>query len=354
MNHNHRKFNPRTSLLLPFAGIIIVLLLGITVIAAIVTSVLIMNGVLKIGSVEINISSFILTLLIVNAIIGIVLAALISNIVFSPINKIMTALNRLASGDYSARLYFSGPVGRNKTIKEMTDSFNTMAQELEQTEMLRSDFINNFSHEFKTPIVSIAGFAQLLRRGNLTPEEQTEYLEVIEKESLRLAHMATNVLDLTRIENQNILTDCQKFNVSEQLRTCMLMLEGKWTAKHIEPILPEEEHFLVGNEELMRHVWSNLFDNAIKFSPDYGVVEAVIDETQDRITITVSNFGDLIPEASMDRIFSKFYQADESHASEGNGIGLAIVKKIVDLHDGSIQVTCHAGKTSFAVTLPKE
>ena len=354
MKHNSRKNNPRTSLILPFAGIIIMLLLGITVIAAIVTGILIMNGVLKFGSVQIDIGSFILAFLIVNALIGIVLAAVISNIVFSPINKIMNALNRLASGDYSARLSFSGPVGRNKTIREMTDSFNTMAKELEQTEMLRSDFINNFSHEFKTPIVSVAGFAQLLRRGDLTPEEQTEYLEVIEKESLRLAQMATNVLDLTRIENQNILTDCQKFNVSEQLRTCMLMLEGKWTAKHIEPILPEEEHFMVGNEELMRHVWSNLFDNAIKFSPDYGVVEAGISETDDRIRVTVSNYGDPIPEASMDRSFSKFYQADESHASEGNGVGLAIVKKIVDLHDGSIEVTCRDGKTSFAVTLPKE
>ena len=235
----------------------------------------------------------------------------------------------------------------------MTDSFNTMARELEQTEMLRLDFVNNFSHEFKTPIVSIAGFAQVLRRGNLTAQEQEEYLEIIENESLRLARMANNVLDLTRIESQNILTDVQTFNLSEQLRTCMLLLEGKWTAKHIEPVLPLEEYYYTGSEDLLKQVWNNLFDNAIKFSQDYGIVESRIESDRECLHVTISNYGDPIPEEKMEKIFNKFYQADESHASEGNGVGLSIVKKIVDLHQGEVRAECNEGKTSFIVDLPK-
>ncbi|MBQ9030536.1 MAG: HAMP domain-containing protein [Parasporobacterium sp.] len=348
--------NQRVSLILAFTGLIMILLLGITVIAAIIVFILVNSGSLQIGGTitSLNLGSFILTLLILNAIIGAILAALTTNIILKPINKIFHSLNRLASGDYSARLNFQGPVSRISTIRELTDSFNTMARELEQTEMLRSDFINNFSHEFKTPIVSIAGFAQLLKRGNPTPEEQAEYLDVIEKESLRLARMATNVLDLTRIENQNILTDQVSFNVSEQLRTCMLLLEGKWTEKQIEPVLPVEEHYIVGNEDLMKQVWNNLFDNAIKFSSAYGSVEALIEEKEGRTDITISNYGDPIPEESIDKIFSKFYQADESHASEGNGVGLAVVKKIVELHRGSVRVLCQNGKTSFIVSLPQK
>ena len=349
---DNKALHQRLSLVIPVAGLFFALLLAMTAFAAIIVSLLIYAGVLQFGIIQVNVGSVILSLLVLNAIIGAILAALMGNVLLKPVNKILNALNGLASGDYSQRLEFQGWVSRNRTIVELTDSFNTMAQELEQTEMLRSDFINNFSHEFKTPIVSIAGFAQVLRRGNLSPEEQEEYLEIIENESMRLARMASNVLDLTRIESQNILTDVQTFNISEQLRTCMLLLEGKWTEKHIEPVLPMEEYFYTGNEDLLKQVWNNLFDNAIKFSPDYGVVESQILQTEDGLQVTVSNYGDPIPEESKDKIFNKFYQSDESHASEGNGVGLAIVKKIIDLHGGSIRVQNEDGKTSFIVSLP--
>ena len=152
-----------------------------------------------------------------------------------PINRFINQMNRLASGDFKARIQFGKPLASHPTFQEIESSFNKLAQELESTEMLRSDFINNFSHEFKTPIVSITGFAKLLKRGNLTPEQQQEYLDIIEMESLRLAAMATNVLDMTKVENQAILTDVTSFNLSEQLRSCILMLlEGKWKAKEID------------------------------------------------------------------------------------------------------------------------
>ena len=348
----NKTLRQRLSLVLPVAGLFIALLLAMTAFGAIIVSLLIYADVLQLGGIQLSVGSLILTLLVLNASIGAALAVLMGNVLMKPVNKILNALNGLASGDYSQRLEFQGWVSRNRTIAELTDSFNTMAQELEQTEMLRSDFINNFSHEFKTPIVSIAGFAQVLKRGNLSPQEQAEYLEIIENESLRLARMASNVLDLTRIESQNILTDVHTFNISEQMRTCMLLLEAKWTEKKIEPVLPLQEHFYTGNEDLMKQVWNNLFDNAIKFSPDYGVVETQIEKTENGIHVTVSNYADPIPPEKIDRIFNKFYQADESHASEGNGVGLAVVKKIVDLHQGTIRVECRDGKVEFIMDLP--
>jgi len=348
----NKNLRQRLSLVIPVAGLFIALLLAMTAFGAILVSLLIYTGVLQVGITQINIGSFILSLLVLNAAIGAVLAVLMGNVLLKPVNKILNALNGLASGDFSQRLEFQGWVSRNPTIVELTDSFNKMAQELESTEMLRSDFINNFSHEFKTPIVSVAGFAQVLKRGGLSPQEQEEYLEIIESESLRLARMANNVLDLTRIESQNILTDVRRFNISEQLRTCMLLLEAKWTEKKIEPVLPLEEHFYTGNEDLMKQVWNNLFDNAIKFSPDYGVVESRIEEDAAGLHVTVSNYGDPIPEEKLERIFNKFYQADESHASEGNGVGLAVVKKIVDLHQGKVRAENRDGKIAFIVDLP--
>ena len=340
------------SLVLPVAGIFIATLLVMTVLASIIVALLIYTGVLEIGITPLNVGSFVLSLVVLNTVIGIVLAALLGNVLLKPVNKILNALNGLASGDFSQRLEFRGWVSRNPTIQELTDSFNTMARELEQTEMLRSDFIDNFSHEFKTPIVSIAGFAQVLRRGGVTEEEQAEYLEIIEKESLRLARLASNVLDLTRIESRNILTDVKTFNLSEQLRTCMLMLEEKWSAKHVEPVLPMEEFYYTGNDDLMKQVWNNLFDNAIRFSPDYGTVEVNIDKIPEGLRVTVSNYGEPIPENSMEKIFNKFYQVDESHASEGNGVGLSVVKKVIDLHQGRIRAECRDGRTSFIAELP--
>ena len=219
--------------------------------------------------------------------------------------------------------------------------------------MLRGDFINNFSHEFKTPIVSIAGFAKLLKRGNLTEEQRIAYLTSIEEESLRLSYMATNVLNLTKIENQTILTDVTEFNLSEQVRSSVLLLESKWGEKNIDLQLDFDEYAVEGNEELLKQVWINLMDNAVKFSPRCGTVILDVSESADTVTVIISNTGPEISPEKKDKIFGKFYQADESHATEGNGIGLAIVKRVIDLHSGSVAVNCKEGMTTFTVTLPR-
>lgn len=240
------------------------------------------------------------------------------------------------------------------TINEITNGFNQMAEELDNTKMLRGDFINNFSHEFKTPIVSIAGFTKLLKRGNLTEEQQREYLDIIEEESLRLSAMATNVLNMTKVENQTILTDVTQFNLSEQIRSSVLLLENPWTRKNIEFSLEFDEYEIWANEELLKQIWINLIDNAIKFSPEYGMIVIKIVDEGEKYKISIANSGTEIPEERRKKIFDKFYQADESHSSEGNGIGLAIVKRVTELHHGEVKVDCKNGITTFAVELPKE
>lgn len=291
---------------------------------------------------------------VISIIIGSGTSMLIVKIPLKPINRLINSMNRLAAGDFSTRLKFGSTISNHPTFNEISVSFNKLAEALENTEMLQSDFINNFSHEFKTPIVSIAGLAKLVNNGNLTDAQRTEYLVAIEEESLRLADMATNVLNLTKIENQTILSDITRFNLSEQIRSSVLLLENKWTSKNIDLQLDFSEHFIEAGEELLKQIWINLADNAVKFSPRCGTVTISINDIGDKLCISIGNTGNDIPEADLQKIWNKFYQADESRTTEGNGIGLAIVKKIVVLHKGTVSVSSKNGMTVFSVTLPKK
>lgn len=282
--------------------------------------------------------------------VGTVLSAILFRIPLKPFNYLIEGMNRLTAGDYKTRIYF----GQSQIGKELASSFNCLADELQNTEMLRSDFINNFSHEFKTPIVSILGFAKLLNRGNLTEEQKKEYLTIIEEESARLSSMATNVLDLTKVENQMILTDLTQFNLSEQIRTCILLLEKKWEKKHLELSINFGEHMILANEEMLKQVWINLLDNAIKFTPEGERITINIHNEKTAFTITIKNTGSVIDEIDKDRIFNKFYQGDTSHACEGTGTGLAIVKKIIELHSGRVCAESKNNETIFSVILPQQ
>ncbi len=295
----------------------------------------------------------ILRMMIASVSIGAILSAVTSRIPLKPVNAIINAMNRLASGDYKTRLHFGKHLGKHPTAVEISRSFNNLAEELDRTEILRSDFINNFSHEFKTPIVSIAGFAKLLKHGNLTEEQKAEYIDIIEEESLRLSSMATNVLNLTKVENQTILTGVSEYNLSEQIRNCFLLLENKWSRKNITPELDFGEYSISANEEMLKQVWINLIDNAVKYGDEGTSVRVGITETENHIHISVSDTGVEIPPELKEQIFRKFYQADESHSSEGNGVGLAVVKAIVKLHNGDITVSSGNHRTVFTVSLPK-
>lgn len=342
----------RLALTLLFAGVIFCFFLITMAITSFSITWLIRKEILIVGTAKPDANRVIFPMAVSSILLGTVITAVAGRVPLKPVNRIINAMNRLAAGDFKTRLSFGRQLSRHPTFRELCDSFNTMAAELENTEMLRSDFINNFSHEFKTPIVSIAGFASLLKRGNLTKEQKQEYVSVIEEESLRLASMATNMLSLSKVENQTILTNVDTFNLSEQIRSCVLLLESKWEKKHIDLDLDFDEFTITANTELLKHVWINLIDNAIKFSPEYGYVRIDITQKDRRLSIGISNSGDPIPKNKQERIFQKFYQADESHAIEGNGIGLAVVKKVVDLHHGEIQVQSDVDITTFRVFLP--
>ena len=335
--------------LLVFLGI--VLFAGVIVLLAVILS---RTGVLPDLNLDISSSQLVVFLVVLfSLLIGFGLSYIISRTLARPVATIVRAMHELASGNYKARLDPKSSFNHYPAFREVTESFNTLAEELDHTEILRSDFVNNFSHEFKTPIVSIAGFAKLLKRGNLDEAQKAEYTNIIEEESLRLSDMATNMLNLTKVENQTILTDVTSYNLSEQIRGCVLLLEEKWTRKHLEFSLDFPEVTVSANEDLLRQVWINLLDNAVKFSREGGEVAIFIHQDDTSTRVSISDSGTPIAPEERDRIFRKFYQADHSHSSEGHGIGLAIVQKIVDLHRGSIAVTEEGGSTVFTVRLPR-
>ena len=289
--------------------------------------------------------------MLASIIVGTVVSLVFGHIPLRPIREMIAAINRLADGDFSVRLSRA----RAPEFKELRDSFNRMAQELSSIEMLRSDFINNFSHEFKTPIVSIKGFAELLAENGLTPEERSEYLGIIIRESTRLAAMATNVLNLSRVENQTIVADQKVFNLSEQLRRCILLLQSQWERKGLRFDIELEEIPICANEELLDQVWVNLLDNAIKFSHEGGKITLTMAASNGAVTVILRDEGQGIGPGDLPHIFDKFYQSDASRAIPGNGLGLALAQKIVQLHGGGISCRSELGQfTEFSVRLPSQ
>lgn len=284
---------------------------------------------------------------VVSVLIGTVLAILFSKAPLHPLRELMAATDKIADGDYSVRLTLKGP----EEFRELGNKFNHMAEELGSVEMLRTDFVNNFSHEFKTPIVSIRGFAKALKWDDLTPEEREEYLDIIISESERLSALSLNVLYLSKIENQTILTDKKRYNLSEQIRLVVALLDRKLCEKQIEITFDAEEFFIQGNEEMLKQVWINLLDNAIKFSPDDSKIDIGITANTDRTTVTITDHGEGMSPETMAHLFDKFYQGDLSHSTSGNGLGLSIVRKIVDLHGGKLSVRSSDRGSTFEVIL---
>lgn len=348
-----KEATSRTSLTIILAIFVFVILLAAIGLSVVTLLILEATGVLEDAYGQLNLGTVILVLSVVSLVLGGVMAFFASLLPLKPINNLINKLNRLAAGDFKARLEFGPILSSHSAFKEISCSFNTMAEELENTEMLRNDFINHFSHEFKTPIVSIMGFAKLLSKGNLSAEQRAVYLRSIEEESMRLSTMATNVLQLGKVENQTILTDVTTFNVSEQIRSAVLLLESRWSEKNIELQIDFDEIDIQANEELLKEVWINLMDNAVKFTPRCGTIAWDIQDVGGHICVKVSNTGSDIPPEKLGRIFQKFYQADESHATSGHGIGLAIVQKIIALHNGRIEVQSGEGVTAFTLTIPK-
>ena len=344
----------RTSLTLVLSVFVFIIIFSAIALTALGLWILTKAGVTVDMDGDLQLGQVILFMSLISLVIGAVITFFGSRIPLKPVNELINKMNRLAAGDFKTRLKFGETMSSHPAVKELTTSFNTMAEELENIEMLRNDFINSFSHEFKTPIVSITGLANLIESGNLTDEDRVKYARAIREESMRLSSMASNVLNLTKVENQTILTDVSCFNLSEQIRSAVLLLEEKWSDKNIDLQLDFDEWMIEANEEMLKQVWINLIDNAVKFVPRCGTVALDVLEKSENLGIKISNTGSEIPHDKQEKIFNKFYQADESHATQGNGIGLAIVKRVVALHNGSVGVTSQNGMTTFTVTLPKK
>ena len=281
---------------------------------------------------------------------GGIIAGIFSRIPLTPIRKIIAATDRLSEGDFSARL----DLRMGGEMADFNQSFNKMASELERSQILRTDFVNNFAHECKTPMISIKGFAEMIRNEDLSEEERNEYLDIIISESNRLVDLSANILNMVKLENTSVIEEKKVFNLSEQIREAIILLAPKWDAKNLNMDFDSSEIMIQANEDMLEEVWINLIDNAIKFSPDGGLIAMTLRKVGFNITFTIFNEGPKMDQETIDRIFDKFYQGDKSHAQKGSGLGLPLARKIVQLHDGNIRVM-HSGDqgTCFEVTLPE-
>jgi len=292
----------------------------------------------------------IIVLIIPSVVIGTALAAVGSKRQLRPFRELTDATQEIAAGNFDVRIDLKGPV----ELEKLGESFNAMARELGSIETLRSDFVSNVSHEFKTPIVSISGFAKLLKKDTLSEQSRKEYLDIIIQESERLSQLAGNVLLLSRLENQSFVGEEEDFSLDEQVRRAILILEPVWKKKSITFNVELESAVYNASEELMQQVWINLLSNAVKFSNPGSEIAVALYKEDKTITVKVSDTGIGIDEETAKHLFDKFYQGDKSHATEGNGLGLSLVKRIVDICGGSVRVESEPGKGStFFVILPE-
>lgn len=288
--------------------------------------------------------------LLISILSGAAIAVGLSKIFVSPMMKLGDAMRKVAGGDFTVRLDCTSKI---RDVREVYGSFNTMVKELGNTETLQTDFVSNVSHEFKTPINAIEGYASLLQDSQLTDEQKNAYIDKIIFNTRRLSDLVGNILMLSKVNNQTISLKASTFRLDEQVRQSILALESKWEKKEIEFDIDLDEIEYTGYENLLSHVWLNLIDNAVKFSPQNGQIRIRLKQLAGSVTFSIWDNGLSIPEADIGRIFNKFYQGDNSHASEGNGLGLALVRKIVAAAHGTINVTSSedAG-TEFVVALP--
>lgn len=351
MKHENKKtFRQRFGLTALFSTVVFLILMITSLIIFIVGVLLIRVNAINIAKISRHEPMLpIFVLLIISVLVGTVVSFMISRFPLKPLRRVIDATNRLASGDFSVRLHLAGP----SSFSEVETSFNRMAEELGSIEMLRSDFVDHFSHEFKTPIVSIKGFAEELKHDDLTPEQRNEYLDIIIHESSRLSQLATNVLNLSRVEKQTILANRERFDLTEQVRRCVLLFENKWEQRRLNLNVELDEVTIEGDEELLSQVWLNLIDNAVKFTPEGGCVDIRLQKGETSVVFLIRDDGYGISEEAQRHIFDKFYQGDASHTVSGNGLGLSIARRIVALHSGDIRCKSEeSAGTEFIVELP--
>ena len=273
-----------------------------------------------------------------------------------PVKRITEAAEKVMQGDYSVRIKpvqdFAGETGFNEII----NCFNKMTAELAGTETLRTDFIANVSHELKTPLAVMGNYASMLRQPGLSEAERREYATAISESARRLADLITNILKLNKLENQQIFPAAREYDLGEQLAQCLLQFEDAWEKKglNIEADIQEDVR-IRSDGELLSLVWNNLISNAVKFTPRGGTIGVALTADDSWVCVSVSDTGCGIKSEVGQHIFEKFYQGDTSHATQGNGLGLALVKRVVDILNGEIRVDSVYGEGStFTVRIRRQ
>ena len=264
-----------------------------------------------------------------------------------PFEELADALDRIASGDFDVLLDSAG--GRN----ELAEKVNRMARQLSTMERMRQDFVSNVSHEIQSPLTSIRGFAELLKKEDLSPDDRRRYAAVIEAESRRLSRLGDNLLKLSVLDSNQGALAAHPYRLDKQVESLLLSLEPQWSQKKIELDVSLARATISGDEDLLGQIWVNLLHNAIKFTPEEGTIAVTLSLDGAEAVVAVSDTGIGIPEESALHIFERFYKADRARAGGGSGLGLALAKKIVELHGGAISVESEPGAGSiFTVRLP--
>ncbi len=270
-----------------------------------------------------------------------------------PVKQIVAAAERIAKGDYSVRIPDFHTNSQATGLDRIADCYNKMAEELSGVETLQTDFIANVSHELKTPLSVMQNYGTLLQQPELSEEERIQYAKGVSEACRRLANLITNILKLNKLENQQIFPAMQRYNLTAQLAECLLTYENVWESKNIDIETDlAEDVFITADPELLTLVWNNLLSNAFKFTEPGGTVGLTLKVENDCAVIAVSDTGCGISPEVGKHIFDKFYQGDTSHATQGNGLGLALVRRVVSIVGGDIAVSSEVGKGStFTVKL---
>jgi signal transduction histidine kinase len=270
-----------------------------------------------------------------------------------PIKEIRQAARKVAGGDFTVRIRSQRKDDKKDELEVLIDDFNKMVEELATIEILKGDFIANVSHEIKTPLAIIQSYASAIRKKELSQDEKQEYVKTIIEASQNLSGMVTNVLRLNKLESQEII-QLETYSLDEQLRCCILALEEKFDEKDIELDADLDEVTITTDASLMEIVWNNLLSNTMKFTEPDGLVKIGLKQDAKTVIVSVTDTGCGMNEETCRRIFDRFYQGDTSHSVEGNGLGLSLVKRVVDLVDGKVTVESETGKgTTFTVVLKK-
>ena len=303
-----------------------------------------------------KIGSLVVVLGLYLAVLGILIAVLIGilwrNTIGKSIRKVAIAAKRVASGDFSVQIPVDKKHRRKNEIDVLIGDFNTMVRELADNEMLKNDFISNVSHEMKTPLSVILSYTKALKDGRVPAEERDDYMQIVITSAEKLNETITNILKLSKLENQQIFPEAKPYQLGEQLRHCALGYMEKWQEKDITFDIDVVDVSVNYDASLLETVWNNLLSNAVKFTDNGGTIWLKSRLTDYGVSVSVSDTGCGMSQDTLNKVYEKFYQGDTSHSSEGNGLGLALAKRIVDICGGKITAESQEGKgTTFTVEL---